>query len=107
MHKNPGQDTYASSVGVMGTTIDAIELVMTSILSMEPWLQDPNVVRMPWNDDVVKSTLARASEQGSANEERPLKIGVYWTDGVVEPQPPIRRGLKIVHDALKDMGHKV
>jgi len=87
--------------------MDAIKLVMTSVLSTEPWVRDPNVARMPWNNEVVKSTLARANREGSANKERPLKIGVFWTDGVVAPQPPIRRGLSIVHDVLKSVGHKV
>ncbi|KAK3169593.1 hypothetical protein OEA41_008977 [Lepraria neglecta] len=45
--KNPGQDTYASSVGVMGTTMDEVKLVMTSILSTQPWIRDPAVISMP------------------------------------------------------------
>ena len=91
----------------MGTTIDVVKLVMASVLSTEPWLRDPNVVNMPWDSEMVRSTLTRANRDGSANKERPLKIGVFWTDGVVTPQPPIRRGLKIVRDVLKSMGHKV
>lgn len=91
----------------MGTTIDAVSLVMTAILSTEPWIRDPGVIRMPWNSELEKSTLARAKLNGSANEELPLKIGVFWTDGVVGPQPPITRGLRIVKEVLKNMGHKV
>ena len=91
----------------MGTTIDAVKLVMTSILSTEPWIRDPVVIRMPWNSEIEKLTLARAKLNGSANKELSLKIGFFWTDGVVGPQPPIRRGLRIVHDVLKSMGHKV
>ena len=59
------------------------------------------------NDNVETSTLARANPDGSANTEKPLKIGIYWTDSVVTPQPPVSRGLRIVHDALKKLGHKV
>jgi amidase len=91
----------------MGTTIDAVKLVMTSVLSTEPWHRDPNVVNMPWDTEMEKSILTRANRDGSANKERPLKIGVFWTDGAVTPQPPIRRGLSIVRDVLKSMGHKV
>ncbi|KAK3169594.1 hypothetical protein OEA41_008978 [Lepraria neglecta] len=54
-----------------------------------------------------KSTLARALPDGSANEKLPLKLGVFGTDGVVGPQPPIKRILRIVHDVLKSMGHKL
>ncbi|KAK0512126.1 hypothetical protein JMJ35_005254 [Cladonia borealis] len=105
--QNPGQDTYASSVGVMGTTIDAVKLVMSSILSTEPWLRDPGVIRMPWNFEMEKSTIARAKPDGSANQDLPFKFGVFWTDGVVGPQPLIRRGLRLLHDLLKSKGHKV
>lgn len=103
---NPGQDTYASSIGVMGTSIDAVQLLLTSLLSTQPWIQDPNVVRMPWDHVMERSTLARANPDGSAKTEAPLKIGFYWTDGLVMPHPPVTRGLHIVHDVLKRMGHK-
>ncbi|KAL8962306.1 MAG: hypothetical protein Q9193_001273 [Seirophora villosa] len=103
---NPGQDTYASSVGVMGTTVDAIRLVLTSMLSTSPWLRDPNVVKMPWDSKIETLTLARADAKGFA-KDAPLKIGVYWTDGVVTPHPPVKRGLCIVHDMLKVLKHKV
>ena len=105
--QNPGQNTYPSSVGVMGTTIDAVKLVMSSILSTEPWFRDPVVVRMPWNSGIESSTLARAEPGGSANENLPLKFGFFWADGIVGPQPPIRRGLLLLHDLLKGKGHKV
>ena len=104
--QNPGQDTYASSVGVMGTTTDAIRLVITSVLSTSPWLRDPNVVKMPWNSEAETLTLARANADGSASGV-PLKIGIYWTDGVVTPQPPVVRGLRIIRDLIQDLKHKV
>lgn len=87
--------------------MDAVKLVMTSILSTQPWIRDPAVISMPWNSDMEKSTLARALPDRLANEKLPLKLGVFWTDGVVGPQPPIKRGLHMVHDVLKSMGHKV
>ncbi|KAL8885970.1 MAG: hypothetical protein Q9192_006559 [Flavoplaca navasiana] len=104
--KNPGQDTHASSIGAMGTSLDAIRLVMASVLSTSPWLRDPNVVKMPWNSEVESSTLARATAYGSA-ASLPLKIGMYWTDGVVMPHPPVQRGLRIVHALLRAMNHKL
>lgn len=90
----------------MGTTIDAVKLVLISVLSTSPWLRDPNVVKMPWNSDAESSTLARANADGSA-KHAPLKIGIYWTDGVVTPHPPVRRGLRVVQDALQGLRHKV
>ena len=70
-------------------------------------MRDPNVVKMPWNGNAETSTLARANPDGSANGDRPLKIGLYWNDSVVTPQPPVSRGMKIVNDVLENLGHKV
>jgi amidase len=80
---------------------------MTSILSIEPWTQDPRVVNIPWRSTLEKSTLARAEQRGKANDKQPLKLGIFWTDGVVKPQPPITRGLHIVAQEVKNAGHKV
>ncbi|KFY92325.1 hypothetical protein V500_04203 [Pseudogymnoascus sp. VKM F-4518 (FW-2643)] len=104
---NPGQTTYASSIGFLSNSIDGLELVMSSVLSTQPWLRDPEVVTMPWRQDLVDSTLSRASPEGSSNGNSPLKLGIYWTDGVVGPQPPIIRGLHTVVDTLRKAGHKV
>ncbi|MCJ1270630.1 hypothetical protein MMC22_010527 [Lobaria immixta] len=105
--QNPGQNTYPSTVGVLGTSLDALKLVVTSILSTQPWLRDPWVINIPWRQDIVDSTLARASSDGSANKQVPLKLGVFWTDHVVGPQPPILRGLRTVSKTLEKAGHKI
>lgn len=68
-------------------SIDALKLVMTTVLSTEPWERDPVVARMPWNQELEVSTLARATSVGAANDALPLKIGIYWTDLVVRPHP--------------------
>ncbi|KAI9779264.1 MAG: hypothetical protein M1839_007516 [Geoglossum umbratile] len=104
---NPGQNTYPSSIGFLSTSVDALKLVMASILSTQPWLRDPEVVSIPWRQETVDSTLERASPDGTANDQPPLKIGVYWTDGVVGPHPPILRGLRTVCNAIEKAGHKV
>lgn len=105
--QNPGQTTYPSTVGVLGTSLDALKLVMTSLLLTKPWLRDPWVVNIPWRQDIVDSTLARASSDGSANKQVPLKLGVFWTDNAVGPHPPIIRGLRTVSETLEKAGHKV
>ncbi len=87
----------------MGTSLDALKLLMASVLSTQPWQRDPNVVPIPWRQDVVDATLSRAV---SSSSEQPLKLGIFWTDGVVTPQPPIARGLRMVVDALTKAGHK-
>lgn len=73
----PGETTYASTVGVMGTSLDAIHLVLRSVLLAQPWIRDPNVVPVPWRDDYVEETLSRAAAaDGKANDNKPLKLGI-------------------------------
>ena len=54
----------------------------------------------------MASFLSRAESDGSANGSLPLKLGIYWNDGVVAPQPPIARGLRTVVKAVQAAGHK-
>ncbi len=104
---NPGQVNYASSVGVMATSIAATKLMMTALLSTKPWLGDPNVVPMPWRSHLEEQTLARATREGKTTDKAPLRFGILFDDGFVSPHPPISRGLRIVHKSLVEAGHKV
>ena len=94
-------------MGVLGTSLDAIKLVMSSILSTEPWMRDPKVVGMPWKSDIEQSILARVNPDGSAKQVLQLKFGIFWSDGSVAPQPPVSRGMCLLHDLLKQKGHTV
>jgi amidase len=105
---NPGQDTYRSTIGFMGTSIEALEVVFKAVLGMEPWLKDPAVIPIPFREEVMDSYRKGADERGNAKAgERPLKMGVLWCDGMVGLHPPVLRGLKIVVEALKKAGHQV
>ncbi|KAK4548332.1 hypothetical protein LTR36_010202 [Oleoguttula mirabilis] len=104
---NPGQDTYASSVGVMGASLGAVGLVLKSLISTQPWLRDPSVVPIPWRQQIVEETLGRNRDKDTNATSKPLKLGVYWDDGVVTPHPPVARELRIVAEAVEKAGHKV
>ncbi|KAI9668914.1 MAG: hypothetical protein M1829_005226 [Trizodia sp. TS-e1964] len=104
---NPGQNTYPSSVGFLSNSVDALELVMASVLLTQPWLRDPEVVSIPWRIHMADAILDRAAPDGSSNHNTPLKLGIYWSDMVVEPHPPILRGLHTVANTLKNAGHKL
>ncbi|KAK2867973.1 hypothetical protein FQN49_003291 [Arthroderma sp. PD_2] len=105
---NPGQNTYGSSIGVLSTSPDAIELLMKSMLSTKPWLRDPEVVSIPWREEIAAETLARAAPDGSAKDgQKPLKFGILYTDNIITPHPPVTRGLHVLEDAVKKAGHKV
>lgn len=105
---NPGQDTYRSTIGFMGTSIDALEVVFKAVLGTEPWMKDPAVIPIPFRKEVMESHQGRADKKDNAKfGERPLKMGVLWCDGMVGLHPPVLRGLKVVVEALKKAGHKV
>lgn len=100
--KEPGQTTYKSTVGFLSTSLEGIELILKSVLSTQPWLRDPTVVPIPWRQEICDEFLARGSPGSKA-----LKIGIFWRNGVVEPHPPIRRGLMMIKDAIVKAGHQV
>ncbi|KAK5454293.1 hypothetical protein LTS15_006293 [Exophiala xenobiotica] len=106
---NPGQLSYASSVGVMGTSLDGVKLLTSSLLATKPWLRDPDVVPLPWCADTELSTLARANPvTGAATSTNPpLKVGIMFTDSFMTAHPPVIRGLHILKKALLNAGHKV
>ena len=105
---NPGQNRYRSTVGFMSTSVDGLGLALRSVLSTQPWLRDPSVVPLPFRQDIVDSYLARVNEDGTSTvKHTPLKLGILWNDGAVNPHPPITRGQKLLVDAMRKAGHKV
>ena len=90
----------------MSTSLEGLEMTFRSLLSSEPWLHDPAVVPIPWRQDIVDVTNQRLASR-STTDYRPLKCGILWNDGVVEPHPPVRRGLSTVVDAVRNAGHTV
>ncbi|KFA76043.1 hypothetical protein S40288_00309 [Stachybotrys chartarum IBT 40288] len=103
---NPGQNTYRSTVGFLSTSAGGLELIFRAILSRKPWTKDPAVVPIPFRQDIFNEYLSRANRHGTTKRP-PLKLGILWTDGVVQPHPPVTRGLEMVVNAIKLAGHKV
>ncbi|KAF2429318.1 amidase [Tothia fuscella] len=89
-----GQNTVLSVVGPLAPSAGGLKLVVKSLLSIKPWLDDPMVVKMPWRE-----------EEG--NVEGKLTFGVLRTDGVVGLQPPVRRAVEMTLKALVEAGHEV
>lgn len=104
--QNPGQNTYRSTVGLMSTSLEGLEIAFRSLLSTKPWINDPAVVPMPWRQKVTDAINQRLASKEEI-ESRPLKLGILWNDGVVEPHPPVRRGLNMVVNAVRHAGHTV
>ncbi|WVF67789.1 hypothetical protein IAT40_002550 [Kwoniella sp. CBS 6097] len=71
-------------------------LWLRTVISAEPWKRHPTVLKMPWKIDEVMFI----------GGQRP-KIGIMWDDGVVRPQPPIRRAMNFAVDKLRSAGFEL
>lgn len=71
-----------------------------TVLDGQPWLLDPVVTEKRWDQ--------RAYElddlEGVGKEK--LCFAIMWDDGVVRPNPSIRRGLEYTKAALVAAGHQ-
>jgi Asp-tRNA(Asn)/Glu-tRNA(Gln) amidotransferase A subunit family amidase len=89
-----GQESILPATGPMARSARDLELLQKVVLGSRPWRTDNSVVRMPWRPAEVEW------EHGGT---RP-RVGVMWEDGLVVPQPPMRRALKAAVDALRAQG---
>lgn len=95
-----GQDMVPFSWGPLSCSASGLRLIMKSILDAKPWLSDPRVVEIPWRSEVHQEFLQ------ATNGARSLTFGIMRHDGVVQPQPPISRGLDVLVEKLEKLGHK-
>lgn len=87
-------DTVETVLGPLSTSIGGLKAFMKTIIDAEPWLAEPALIPMPWRPYVVP-------------QDRPLKIGILWHDGMVRPHPPITRALKTVAQQLQTQNIEV
>ncbi|KAL4911526.1 hypothetical protein BDW74DRAFT_164967 [Aspergillus multicolor] len=94
-----GQEVMPTVVGVMGHSVGALQLILKSLLSLEPWLNDPYTLPIPWRSEMEYKSL----------NERTYKpaFGFLANDGVITPHPPISRAMEIVKEALQTKGHQL
>lgn len=90
-----GMQNLVGVIGPLAQSIEDLELFCIAGLKHEPWKYEPSLIEMPW----------RAVHIADLPEK--LRIGVIWSDGVVQPHPPITRALQHMVSALRDDGHTV
>ncbi|KAJ9605734.1 hypothetical protein H2200_009583 [Cladophialophora chaetospira] len=93
----PGQEGIPSVFSPMARTLDDLTYFTRVFIGMKPWEVDYTVHPIPWRQEAYDQAL----------EEKPLRIGLMTTDGVIEPSPAIARGLEITASALRSQGHEV
>ncbi|EXJ81452.1 hypothetical protein A1O3_07744 [Capronia epimyces CBS 606.96] len=92
-----GQEQIVPVIGPISASFEGCHIFIKTLIDQKPWLDDPSLLPMPW-----KYTPGSGSGSASTNESylrkpdgsRKLKIGVLWSDGVVQPHPPVTRALR-------------
>lgn len=97
-----GQNTVLSVVGPLSSSARGLVLLFKTVLGAKPWLGDPGVLEIPWREDIVEETrkLVQGQPEG-------LAFGIFYDDGLVKPQPPVERAMRIAAETIKSLGHKV
>ncbi|KAJ7199641.1 amidase signature domain-containing protein [Mycena pura] len=86
-----GADSIVATFGPICRSLRDINLWFSVVLGSKPWLHEPELVSIPWR-------ISTPTSWSGSNQT--IRLGVMWHDGVVLPQPPIRRALKKLVDAL-------
>jgi len=89
------QDTILGTHGPMARSARDLELFNRVVIGAKPWEIDQSTVKMWWRRDEVV---------WKGDGGKSPRVGVMWDDGVVRPQPPMRRALKVAVDKLKAAG---
>jgi Asp-tRNA(Asn)/Glu-tRNA(Gln) amidotransferase A subunit family amidase len=93
----PGQDGVPSVYSPMTRTLNDLTYFTQSVLQMQPWKYDYSCHPLAWRSEMEKEYT----------EKKKLRIGVFRTDGVVDPTPACRRALEMTEEALRKQGHDI
>ena len=91
-----GQESVPSVIGPMARSLSTILHLVKSILETQPWLIDPQVLPLPWREELFQET-----QTGN------LAFGVIRFDQQAHLSPPVQRALDIAVAALERAGHQV
>lgn len=95
-NSHEGQSHVPSSIGPISPLLSNLITITKESLLAEPWLLDPNVVPIPWRQDVFEQV-----------QQRPLTIGVILDDGIVKPHPETQIAVQQAVALFEQAGHKV
>lgn len=93
----PGQDGVPAVYSPMARTLDDLTYFTQSIIWMKPWTYDYSVHPLPWRSEIEQEIL----------QKNRLRVGVFRTDGVVDPSPACKRALAMAETALRNAGHEI
>ena len=76
----------------MARSIADLRLYAENVVNSAPWLKDPKCMEIPWRTVELPS--------------KP-KIAVLWSNGLVQPTPPVTRALHETVSKLKSKGYEI
>ncbi|EHK17388.1 uncharacterized protein TRIVIDRAFT_41634 [Trichoderma virens Gv29-8] len=79
----PGADPIVTVLGPMGVNLEVLEIFMRVVVAAESWNIEPAIIPLPWKTVHIDPT-----------REKPLRLGIIWHDGIVQPHPPVQRVLR-------------
>ncbi|KAJ5646705.1 Amidasefungi, partial [Penicillium lividum] len=100
-----GQNSILSVIGPLAATARSLTLLFKAVLSQQPWYHDPLALELPWRDEIVQETRSWIERAGTGVPS--LAFGFMRYNGVGRVHPPIARGMKLVEQTLRRLGHKV
>ncbi|EGO29133.1 hypothetical protein SERLADRAFT_433136 [Serpula lacrymans var. lacrymans S7.9] len=113
----PGQEGVPATHSPMARTLEDLEYFWKAVMEMKPWEYDHSAIIPHWprkasyillnSADTSDKVLHIPWREVTLPENRPIRWGVIWDDGVVAPSPACRRALKMVTDVLTKNGHEV
>ncbi|RDA89050.1 hypothetical protein CP532_2308 [Ophiocordyceps camponoti-leonardi (nom. inval.)] len=93
----PGQDGVPAVYSPMARTLNDLVYFTRAVIENGPWNYDPSCHPMSWRPDVV----------GEYRDKKTLRVGVFRTDGVIDPSPACKRALEMTEAALRKAGHRI
>lgn len=76
----------------MGHSPRDLKVYSKTIVDSKPWLMDPKIIPIPWRPIELP---------------RQLCFAVIKANNVVNPLPPVSRGLEITIQKLQEAGHEI
>lgn len=83
-----GSESILSVTGPLSRSLETLELVTKTIINSKPWLVDPSLAPIMWQEH---------------QQKKKYRIGILKHDGIVQPHPPIIRALEHVEKRLLEL----
>ena len=97
-----GQREIRSAPGPMARSVADLELMMSVWCQQSMYDMDSSIPPVAWD----RSTFLTTTHRGQQNQ-RPLRIGFYESDGWFQPAPACARAVRTAADAFRALGHEV